>query len=177
MTSRHLVTAVTMLFLCALLVAGAVYGWRSFLEDPTPDEAAGDDVSEGCSTQPVEAGQKIRSGQVRVSVYNSGQRAGLADRTRTSLESRGFKPGQVGNAPADVSVRRVQVWSTVENDPKAMLVARQFGKKVKVRVVEQDLGPGIDVIVGNKFKELVKAPRAMRIKQETSICVDPTTAG
>lgn len=167
MTRRHLTTAVTMLVLVGLLVLGAVWGWQSlFTESPRAAEPA-----PTCDPQVVEAGGKIRSGQVTVSVYNGGTRSGLANQTMNALMARGFQTGDVGNAPSDVEVRKVQVWSTVENDPRARLVARQFGKGVKVRYVDEDLGPGVDVIVGNRFRDLVKAPRALKVKQEQEFCV------
>jgi hypothetical protein len=84
---------------------------------------------------------------------------------------RGFIGGDLGNAPSDVEVRGVQVWSTIENDPTARLVARQFGKDLEVRFSDEDLGAGVDVIVGNGFKRLIKAPRSLEVKRPQEYCV------
>ena len=170
MTARHLTTAVTMLVLTGLLVLGAAWGWQALFEEvPGTEQAA--EPTPSCSTEVIRAGDKVRAGQVTVSVYNGGTRNGLADQTLDALTRRGFRPGEVGNAPDDVDVRRVQVWSTIENDPRARLVARQFGKKTRVRFSDEDLGLGIDVIVGNGFRKLAKAPRSVSVKQRRELCL------
>jgi hypothetical protein len=169
---RQITSAVTMLVLIGILVLGAVWGWRSlFAELPETEASAGDEPAENCTTELVDAGEKLRSRQVRVSVFNAGTRAGLAGQTLDALIDRGFLAGQIGNAPSDLDVRRVQVWSTVEDDPAARLVARQFGKKVKVRYSDEDLGTGVDVIVGDRFNGLKKAPRAIAVKTSREVCV------
>ncbi|NUR09215.1 MAG: LytR C-terminal domain-containing protein [Nocardioidaceae bacterium] len=171
MRPRHLMTAVTMLVLVGILVLGVILGVNSlFAPLPGSDEPAAE-PSASCSTKAVKKGQKIRTRQVQVSVFNGGTRAGLADETMDRLARRGFKRGDVGNAPSGTSVRRVRVYTTDRNDAAAMLVARQFGKKVKVQVREDDLGPGIDVVVGNDLHKLAKAKPAIVVKRSSSVCV------
>jgi hypothetical protein len=172
---RHITSAVTMLVLVGILVLGAVWGWRSLFAELPGTEATAEEPAGECTVEEVDAGEKLRSKQVRVSVFNGGTRAGLAGQTLDALMNRGFLAGQIGNAPSDLDVRRVQVWSTVENDPAARLVARQFGKNVKVRYSDEDLGTGVDVIVGNGFDGLRKAPRAIAVKTSREVClpVDP----
>jgi hypothetical protein len=160
-----------MLVLIGLLVLGAVWGWRSLFAALPDSDVAAEEPARTCTTERVDAGQRIRSRQVRVSVFNGGTRSGLAGQTLEALTARGFLGGDIGNAPSDVDVRRVQVWSTVEDDPAARLVARQFGTSVKVRFSDEDLGPGIDVIVGNGFDRLAKAPRALTVKEPKEFCV------
>lgn len=170
MGRRELTTTVTMLALIGIVVLAAVWGWRAlFAELPEPAVTA--DPSTTCTTEQLDRGQRIRAKQVRVSVFNGGTRSGLAGGTLESLQRRGFAAGDVGNAPADVDVRRVEVWSTVEEDPRARLVARQFGKKVRVRFSDEDLGPGIDVVVGDRFDGLVKAPRSLKVREDQAVCV------
>lgn len=171
MTGRHLTTTVTMLVLLGLLVAGAVWGWQSLFAE-VPDEPA---AKPACETELVERGDRLRSRQVLVSVFNAGTRSGLADSTLERLTRRGFLPGEAANAPADIRVRRVQVWTTLENDPRARLVARQFGK-ARVRVATEDLGPGIDVVVGNKLRKLRKAPRGVRVRETQEFCIPAESA-
>lgn len=176
MGRRAITSALTMLALIGLLVLGAVWGWSSLFA-PLPEDATGvEEPAPTCDTQRVRAGEKIRSDQVRVSVFNAGGRSGLAGQTIDALVERGFLPGDVGNAPADLQVRKVQVWSTVKGDPQARLVARQFGRSVKVRFSDEDLGPGVDVVVGDRFRSLARAPRAMRVEEPLEFCVpiEPT---
>lgn len=171
MDRRQITTGVTLMALCGLLALGAVWGWKSlFAEVPTGTQAA-EETGPTCTTEQVAAGQRLRSSQVTVSVFNGGNRSGLADSTLAALEKRGFRPGALGNAPDGITVKRVQIWSTQENDPAAQLVARQFGETKQVRFRDEDLGPGVDVIVGNNFKGLVKAPRAVKLEQPEDVCV------
>jgi len=167
---REITTAVTMLVLCGILVAAALWGWQSLLaEVPTDDEVV---VGEGaCKTKRLRAGQQLRSSQVRVSVFNGGTQEGLADTTLAALRKRGFRTGEVGNAPIDAEVQRVQVWTTVPNDLSARLVARQFGKNLKARFSDEDLGPGIDVIIGNDFRNLAPETNALRVRKARDVCV------
>ena len=176
MGRREIISAVTMLVLCGVLVLGAVLGWRALFADLPGEPKATDDPDPTCTTEQVDAGQRIRSSQVRVSVYNGGTRSGLADSTLSALRKRGFTPGDVGNAPADAKVSRVAVWSTEEDDAEARLVARQFGKSVKVTFSDVDLGPGVDVIVGNRFTGLVKAKRSIRVRSSQEVCVPTESA-
>lgn len=170
MTRRHITTTITMLALIGLLVLGAAWGWKALFAELPDTFTATEEPAPTCTTQAVKAGEQIRSKQVRVSVFNGGTRSGLAGQTLDALMKRGFLPGDTDNAPSDIEVRIVQVWSTEEDDPRARLVARQFGKDVKVRFADEDLGPGVDVIVGDKFNRLVKAPRTLTVKQSQEFC-------
>lgn len=171
MTTRVITSAVTMLVLIGLLVVGAVWGWNSLFAPLPDDVTAAVEPEPSCAVQTVGPGNKVRADQVQVSVFNAGSRSGQAGQTLDKLVERGFLPGDIGNAPSDVTVRRVQVWSDVENDARARLVARQFGPKVKVRFSDEDLGPGVDVVVGNNLNELAKAPRRLKVKQEQEFCL------
>ncbi len=160
--------AITALVLCAVLALFLVVGWRQ-VSAPGPwngDVAAtADDCTDGLAK-----GDLVRTTDVTVSVYNAGTRSGLASRTQDELLARGFLPGDLGNAPDDVDgVRKVRVLAPKTDDPAASLVARQFGKKVRVKQ-HDDLGAGVEVVVGDKFKGLVKAPRRLRAKSDGSGC-------
>ncbi len=112
-----------------------------------------------------------------MSVFNAGTRSGLAGETLDALVGRGFAAGEVGNGPSGLRVLRVQVWSTEKGDPAARLVARQFGPGVKVKLTDEDLGGGVDVLVGDDFKRLSPAPRKIRVQQAQEYCVPaPETA-
>ena len=167
MGARQLTTAVTMFVLCALLVLGAVWGWKSLFA-PLPGADGTAAPTPQCSS--VDAGTRLRSAEVQVSVYNAGGRSGLAASTLQALEKRGFGPGEAGNAPADAKVRYAQVWSTKTNDAGARLVLKQLGSRARLRVVDTDLGPGVDVIVGRDFRGLVKAPRSVKVRTTQETC-------
>ena len=168
MSGRHLTTAITLLVLLGILVAGGLYGLDSLFK-PLPGDSS--KANAGCSTTSVKKGQRIRAHQVQVSVFNAGSRSGLADETLSGLRARGFRKGEAGNAPTGSKVKRAQVWTTQRNDAAARLVARQLGAKTKVRFVDTDLGPGVDVVVGNRFDKLVKAKRVLVVKKRAAACL------
>lgn len=176
MRTRALTTAVTMLTLIGVLIFAVVWGWNALLADVSDPEASPSD-GPTCETRTFEQGQKLRARQVRVSVFNAGDQGGLADTTMSALTKRGFRAGQVGNAPSDVAVRRVQVWTTAEVDARARLVAKQLGPKTRVRYGIDSLGPGIDVVVGNRFSGLVKAKPVITVGDDQEICLPAGTGG
>jgi hypothetical protein len=167
MPSRRATTAITLLVLIALLVAGGVIGAMA-LFSPISDEE--DPDATGCNPALVE-GDTVRTRDVTVSVFNAGTRSGLAGATQERLVNRGFVAGAVGNAPGTLSgVSVVRVLAASRTDPAARLVARQFGKNTRIQVTEEDLGPGVDVVVGNGFDGLVKAPRRVTARTPGSGC-------
>ena len=171
MGRRHLITAVTLMVLVGILGVGLLLGMRN-LTAPIPSVQPVASPSPTCVPQKVNKGERLRSAQVVVSVFNAGTRAGLADETMQGLVKRGFQKGELGNGPAGAKLRFVQVWTTNNNDAAARLVAAQFGPQTLIRVVKKDLGPGIDVLVGTKFRGLVKAPRSVRVHtgQRVDVC-------
>jgi hypothetical protein len=160
-----------MLVLVAILVLGVMIGVKALFaplpEDPEPAASP----TPTCTQKVVKKGQRLRSAQVSVSVYNGGTRAGLADKTMRALTKRGFKQGEIGNAPPEIEVAKVRVFAAQRYDQAAQLVARQFGRRTKVTVVERDLGPGVDVVVGNDFEKLAKASRVIVAQRASSVCV------
>ncbi len=168
MAHRRTLTAVTLTVLVALLVVGAYVGWRALL---TPlEESEGTTTSEPGCADGVARGDTVRTRDVTVSVYNAGTRSGLAGQTQEELAARGFIPGDLGNAPDDLSsVRVVRVLAETRRDPAAKLVALQFGRGTRVQA-SPDLGSGVEVIVGDKFKGLEKAPRKIRADAPGSGC-------
>jgi len=177
MRKRHLMTAITLLVLVAILVIGAVIGADKLFAPVPNTEQPVATPSPTCTVRTVKKGQRVVPRQVQVSVFNGGHRAGLAGTTMRSLGSRGFRQGKVGNAPSSVKVRRVQVWTTLPNDDGARLVARQF-HRTKVRITRTDLGPGVDVVIGDNFRKLAKGKRFVVVRRSSSVCVPlPSPAG
>jgi len=163
-------TATTMVVLLMILLIGALIGWHT-LTAPFP---SGSDSSSSVQQQCVKGlkrGQVVHSNEVTVSVYNAGTRSGLAGTTLQQLLSRGFIPGDVGNAPGNLSgVHFVRVLSPTRADPAARLVAVQFGPHTALQVSHADLGPGVEVIVGDRFVGLKKAPKQLRARASGSGC-------
>ncbi|CAN5679750.1 hypothetical protein BH10ACT10_BH10ACT10_22990 [soil metagenome] len=176
MTGRHVTTAVTLLVLVAILVLGVSFGATKLFEPLPGDDAATATPSPTCTTKTVRKGQRIRSRQVQVSVFNAGSRSGLADSTMAMLRARDFTAGSIANAPADVKAKRVRVFTTEKGDLAAQLVARQFGRKTKVTVTDKNLGPGIDVVVCNSFDQLSPARHVIVVKKSSSVCVPVPSA-
>lgn len=166
---RRIRTAVTLLVLCGVVVFMAVYGVKAATA-PFPSRESS---PESCSPAEKQVDRFVTRPEVQVSVYNGGTRDGLAGKTLERLEAAGFRPGEAGNAPADAHVRKVQVWTSEKGSPSARLVALAFGPHTVVAVGKEDLGPGVDVVVGNGFRHLdPKAPRKVRLPEPESTCVD-----
>lgn len=168
---RHAVTAVTLTVLVTLLVIAGSWGWRALfspVRDPEPAAAPPPSV---CGQAGKDGTLRLRAKNVTVSVFNAGTRPGLASSTRSKLAARGFQPGEAANAPPDISIRFVQVWSTRRNDPAARLVAKQFGPDTLVKFTDDDLGPGIDVIVGNDFRGFrKKVIKSVKVTEPGDTC-------
>ena len=166
MRGRHAMTSITLLVLLGLLLAGAYLGWRS-LSAPLAD---GEDNEPRCR-EGVQRGDRLVTEDVTVSVYNAGNRAGLAGRTQEELVARGFIAGDLGNAPEGLGqVRVVRVLAASRQDPAALLVARQFGKNTFVQVSDDTLGAGVDVVVGDDYVGVVKAPSRITARAAGSGC-------
>jgi hypothetical protein len=170
MAQRQALSAVTLVLLVGLLVVGASIGWRT-LTAPVP---GGDDTAQatgpGCDAG-VARGDVVRPADITVSVYNAGSRAGLAGQTLSQLGARGFIPADVGNAPEDLQdVDFVRVLAPSPQDPAARLVALQFGPNTLVEPTKENLGPGVEVVVGDRFVGLVKAPLKLRARTSGSGC-------
>lgn len=168
-TGRHLTTGVTMLVLLGVLCGMAVWGWQH-ITAPVQGQVAS--AQHTCSPAETTTIRFVRPQDVEVSVFNAGDRSGLAGRTMMQLERRGFKPGQVANAPSRMHVRRAVVHTTKRHDPAARLVARHLGRRVRVVVARRKSGPGINVFVGNHFRRLARhAPRRVRLPKPITQCV------
>ncbi len=163
-------TAVTLVVLVAILLLGGYYGAKSLFA-PLPGDKPSASSSSACKNTDVKKGQRIRAAQVEVSVFNAGSRAGLAEQTQDKLAKRGFHRGEVGNAPSDAKVKRAQVWTTRRHDAAARLVAKQLGAGAPVKFVDRNLGPGVDVVVGNNFHKLAPVKSFLVVKRAGSACL------
>ena len=145
--SAGLKTAVTLGVLCLLVLVAAIWGWAA-LTEPFPE----DEPVAICEDTTVPAGSEVRRDQVVVSVFNGSKRSGLAGATSAQLAERGFVTGDVGDAPTPTVT--TEIWTADPTNPAVALVQQQF-KKAKV-VTGDELGIGVVVVVGEKFKTLKK---------------------
>lgn len=163
--SESLRTTATLLGLALLVVVAAAWGWSAATE-PLPAKVD----SPVCVSTPVAAGAKVHPQQVTVSVYNAGRRAGLAGRTMGLLTDQGFAEGSAANAPT-AKVANVEIWTTDPKSPAVKLVAGYL-PKVKVRDKEGP-GPGITIVVGDRFEKLGKGSRSVVAADDATICSPP----
>lgn len=156
-------TTVTMLVLVGILCAAAWYGWTRLSDAGASFSGDGEATpGEPCTTPEPET---ARAQQTVVSVYNSGAPTGTGGILMDALEARGFQRGAVANAPDDVQVNGLQVWTTDPESAQARLVARQLrGAEVEEHATTP--GPGINIFIGREFNSLRRAPRQMTIEPE-----------
>lgn len=156
--------------LALVLALAAVWGW-SALSEPFPDRS-GPPV---CVQRDVARGDTVKRRDVTVSVYNAGERVGLAGRTMDLLVAAGFAEGEEANAPGRRRVKRVQIWSEEPRNPAVRLVSSQFGRNVDVVRRTSDV-PGVLVVVGDAFDDLVKGKRAVKADRAATVCGPPRPA-
>jgi hypothetical protein len=171
--TRRVVSWVTLAGTAVATLVMAVWGFQAFT---APIDDGGDQASSPTDEVSCAPGQEVtvkylRRREVTVSVYNAGKKAGRAGDTMDRLQRAGFQVGAIGNAPEGTRVARVEVRAAKADDPAARLVALAFGRDVPVTVSTSDLGPGVDVIIGDRFKRLDgAAPARVELDQPTVTC-------
>ena len=160
-------TGLTLAGLAVLVVLGGLWGW-SALTQPFP----GRTTPPKCVATSIQQGEKVFPEQVTVSVFNASGRDGLAGRTMAEFVSAGFAEGDTGNAPPDVRVVRVVIWAPTPLSPDVRLVKSRLGPAT--RVVRRDgPGVGVTVVVGDRYRKLVKGPPSVQAGREAEICSPP----
>lgn len=169
MNGRKLTTGATLVVLVVVLCGMAVWGYNAAtapVDEDTPASSGPTCAPEDQTTTGV-----VRRGDVTVSVYNAGERSGRAQDTLDLLESAGFRAGEVSNAPDGIEVAKAAVYTTKSDDPAAELVARTLGPKTQVVRSDAEFGPGVAVVIGDKFRQLdASAPRRIEYTLPEPVC-------
>jgi hypothetical protein len=170
MTRRSVTTGVSLVVGVVLLCIMGVWGYHAATAPVEDSTSSSNDPTCDPDQQTVE--QYVARGDVTVSVYNSGEKAGRAQATMSLLERAGFKPGEVNNAPDGISVARASVYTTKAEDPAAELVAAALGHHTQVVHSDEEFtGPGVDVVIGDKYKRLdPNAPEKMKLPAPVTNC-------
>jgi hypothetical protein len=103
--------------------------------------------------------------KITVNVYNATPRTGLAKSTADELKKRGFKIGDVGNAPAEFDKKikgtGMLLGPTASLNTSLPVLATQLATAER-RTDAGRKGPALDLILGNAFKSLETKPDADR---------------
>jgi hypothetical protein len=171
MTGRRLTTGATLVALVAVLCVMAVWGYRAATAPIAKDTPSAPSTGPTCQPEDQQVVEYVRRGEVTVSVYNAGKRSGGARITMDLLEEAGFRPGEVGNAPEGIEVDRAVVYTNRADDPGAELVAQALGKSTQVVHTDEEYGPGVDVVINDRFKRLdPAAPRRLALPVPEITC-------
>jgi len=167
---RRATSAATLAVLTGLCVLGLLFGIKALSSD-LPDDPIVESPDATCVDREVTAGTKVFPEDVLVSVYNAGTRSGVASKTMSTLQIRGFAAGKTGNEK-DVNVKRVQVWGN-PSSPAVQLVAAQFGDDATIttgRASQDTSEEGVVVVIGDDFAKLGKKVRSVTADEDTTIC-------
>lgn len=156
-----------------ILVVMAVWGFNAATAPISDDTTnAGATPVEACAPGEVETFVDfLYRDEVTVSVYNAGKRTGRAVATMNMLEREKFRPGEEANAPAGTMVEFVEIHARASDTIPARLVALVFGKQARIVIDDgADLGPGVNVYIGDKFKKLKVAPGRYKYPEPKRVC-------
>lgn len=156
-------SAVTLVGLSLMLVAGAAWGWAQ-LSRPFPGKAE----PPTCVESAFSVGDKVYPQDVTVSVLNASAREGLAGRTMQLLVDDGFGEGDTANAPKDTEVPLAEIWSPDPENPAVKLLRSRFGK---IEVVDREYeAAGVVVVVGDQFQALREGRDSVAAKSDAVVC-------
>lgn len=161
-------TPVTLLVLLLVLLGAAFYGWRSVVASTTSGNTTSSPTvgQQPCTKhKQIRKGQRIFAADIVVNVYNAGSIPGLAAATSIRLTDQGFRPGVIADAPRRISAKNVTILSNTRRSPEVRLVAKQFKGRVVIR--KDDLGAGIDVILGDKFQAVDRQAKPFLVVRKT----------
>jgi hypothetical protein len=94
--------------------------------------------------------------EIKVNVYNTTFRSGLAKTAADKLEARGFKGGKVGNDPELAFLPKNT--AVIRFGPDAQPAAKVLAQHVpgaQLKLVEDRAGTALDLVIGNRYTDLV----------------------
>ena len=96
----------------------------------------------------------------------------MATAAASAGEGGRYVTGSVGNAPQGAVVHYAQVWTDDPSRPDVRLVMSRLGPHARVaqRTTTTD---GVLVVVGPRYKKLVKGLPSVKVRSTTSICSPP----
>lgn len=144
-------SALTLLGLGVIFVFFVGWGWVK-LTEPLPDADLGSTSTEICTLRLFQAGDALTPADVAVSVYNASGRSQLARQTMSAFTQRGFFAGNVGDAPDDVAVERVEIRAQNPESAAAQLVRQSVGEPAVV-TADPDVD-GVAVYLGAAWQGL-----------------------
>lgn len=167
-------TPITLGILVVILVGAAFYGWQAVRAPTTnvgADGGPGKTPGTTAATPPckkvtqVRKGDRIDAGDVLVNVYNASSVPGLASGTLTALAAKGFQSGLADDAPTGTTATNVTILAKNNQDPAVQLVAQQFTGTVTFST--DDLGSGVDVVLGEQFESVDPQAKTFFVEKET----------
>ncbi len=167
---RRVRSVITLAVLAVVLSFAGLWGWNA-ISEPFPKDPG----PKVCVDREYAKGDVITPRDVVVSVWNSGDRVGLASLTMNLLTQAGFREGDEGNTPGKARVDRVEIWTDEPGNPAVKLVASQLGD---VDVVEKSTrAAGVLVVVGDDFEDLTPGRKSVRATRDTTVCGPRRAAG
>ena len=162
---RAVRTPFTLLVLLGVLCYGAWWGWTNVIREvPAAPPAP-------CVDTKVPKNQ-LKSSQVVVSVYNGGDKRGLAGDVGRALREKGFKVQRTTNTGEQIE-RTVIVGAGAKN-PEVLLV-KGFFKKSEIRV-DKRVDNSVDVLVGTQYGGFNKKAKTSVPVRAKSVCLPPVAS-
>ena len=157
-------TPVTLLILFGVLLYGAYWGYNNILKPipPLPPEP--------CVEQSLPQGQ-LKASQVVITVYNGGDRKGLAADVGRSLRGKGFRVVLTTNTVE--KIQKTVIVGADGNNPEVLFV-KSFFKEANVRS-DQRVDRSVDVLVGNKYGGFNKEAKATYQVDASTVCLPSPT--
>lgn len=172
MGTQRSTTALTLTVLGVLFVLGVAWAWQAATA-PLPNLGNSPQSVQVCHYRTYPKGTELYARNFVVSVYNAGTEPGLAERTMQQLvRQQDFGRGEVGNVPPelDVTVEHAQVWTLHPERPGPRLVASRLAKDGAPIIEREGLGPGITVVVGNRFQHPVGGVLSITTHRDLRVC-------
>lgn len=154
-------TPFTLLILLGVLCYGAWWGYKNVIQKipeppPTP-----------CVQQTV-AKNQLKASQVVVSIYNGGEKLGLAGDIGRAMRDRGFRVQRTTNTVE--KIEKTVIIGVTAKDPEVILV-KSFFKDSTFRADKSKTDHSVDVLVGNKYAGFNKDAKTTLTVKARTVCL------